>query len=129
MIDVSEGSEMNTRRAGASIVLAGVVLLGGFGCTSEPEKGVPVEETEELWAAADKKEGRSKPIASNFDNPEQGCALVMNTEEFRVTPNLDVLAECQEDYGVTLENAPERFQQGVDKAIPEAEGWLEKRGE
>lgn len=112
---------MEIRHARVSTALV-VVLLGGLGCTGEAEKGVPVEETKEILSA----EERPKPIASGFTNPAQGCALILSSDEFRVSPNPDVLAECREDYGVTLENASERVQQGVDEAILKAEASIGK---
>ncbi len=115
----TEGKAMDARRARASIALIALVgvVLGGFGCTSEPEKGAPAEQTTERLSM----EERPKHIASGFTNPAQGCALILSSDEFRVNPNPDVLTECREDYGVTLENASERFQQGVDEAIQKGE--------
>jgi len=80
----------------------------------------------EITTPAKKAEERPKPIASSFANPAQGCALILSSDELRATPNPDVLAECREDYGVTLENASERFEQGVDEAIQEAEARFGK---
>ena len=105
------------RRVMTSIALVGLVWLGGLRCTSEADKGVPVEKTKETLRA----EERPKPIASGFTNPAQGCALILSSDEFRATPNPDVLAECREDYGVTLENASERVEQGVDEASQKPE--------
>jgi hypothetical protein len=121
-----EGREVDLRRARVSIALVSVVLLGDLGCTSGPEKGAPAEETRETLSAevtmsAKEAEERPKPIASGFANPAQGCALILSSDEFRATPNPDVLAECREDYGVTLENASERVEQGVDEAIQKPE--------
>jgi len=39
------------RRARASIALVCVVLLGDLGCTSDPAKGAPAEETKETLSA------------------------------------------------------------------------------
>ncbi len=106
---------MDTRRVMASIALVGLVLLGGIECTSEAEKGATVEETKgttnvETTTGTAKKAGeRTNPMASGFDNPAQACAFVLSSKEFRPERNQDVVAECREDYGVTLENAAEKL--------------------
>lgn len=115
---------MDIRGARVSIAMIGVVLLGSLGCTSEADKGVPVEKTkratveetngatvvEATTPAAAKKAGeRTNPMASGFHNPAQACAFILSTKEFRTTPDPDVVAECREDYGVTLENAAEKL--------------------
>lgn len=125
-IGASKGKAMDTRRARSSLALIALVgvVLEGFGCTSEADKGVPVEktkratleETKEITDAevttpgAAKKAGeRTNPMASGFHNPAQACAFILSTKEFRATPDPDVLAECREDYGVTPENAAEKL--------------------
>ncbi len=114
---------MDIRRVIASIALVGLVLLGGIECTSEAEKGATVERTKEATveetkgttnvettAGTAKKAGeRTNPMASGFDNPAQACAFVLSSKEFRPDRNPDVVAECREDYGVTLENAAEKL--------------------
>ena len=106
---------IDIRRVMASIALVGLVLLGGTECTSEAEKGATVEETKgttnvEATAGTAKKAGeRTNPMASGFDNPVQACAFVLSSKEFLPERNPDVVAECREDYGVTLENAAEKL--------------------
>jgi hypothetical protein len=114
---------MDMRRVMTSIALVGLVWLGGLGCTSEADKGVPVEKTkratveetkgttivEATARTAERTGERTKPMASGFANPAQACAFVLSSKEFRPDRNPDVVAECREDYGVTLENAAEKL--------------------
>jgi hypothetical protein len=116
--------EMDIRGVRVSLALIVMVLLGSLGCTSEADKGAPVEKTkratleetkgttivEATTPAAAKKAGeRTNPMASGFVNPAQACAFTLSTKEFRATPDPDVVAECREDYNVTLENAAEKL--------------------
>lgn len=107
------------------ILAAGTVLAG---CTADEapveeaelvegfrEATLTVEEADQKKeaAAAEGEQARPKPIASKFvGNPEQGCAFVLSTPEGSSDP--DVLDECQRDYGVTPEYAPQRLRQGVE---------------
>lgn len=149
---------MISPRARAAIALVGVVLLGGCaGETEGPTVEEAVEETtvEETTRAsipgswgdmsqeekdamdAKKKAGaktkaRPKPVAAEFDNPEGACVFLLSTEEARANPNSDVVAECRDEYGVTLENAPERLkevQQKLDELKVEQMREQAKKGQ
>jgi len=127
------------------MVLVGMVaLVGLIGCTSEAEKGVPVEptkveETKEVtveetvvaeaprsWGDMSQKEkdaidAKKKAAAAqkklregaaqSFDDPQELLCVNMLTNEAYMnnpeyaSPRQELVAKCENDYGITPENA------------------------